>query len=85
MISNTGSLMVGTIYNMINGMLHCIGKRLMDIGCHETFWVNDRLTRLALSVMLVITKQPRIANGQTKDYQLRQNGKKLLVGMRRSR
>jgi len=35
--------------------------------------------------MLVITKRPRIANGQTKDYQLRQNGKKLLAGMRKSR
>jgi len=49
------------------------------------FWENERLTRMPLSVMLVITKQPRIANGQTKDCQLRQNVKKLLAGMRRSR
>jgi len=50
-----------------------------------TFWDNERLTQMNLFAMLVITKRPRIANGQTKDYKLRQNGKKLLAGMRKSR
>jgi len=57
----------------------------MGNGLHVTFWDNERLTRMTLYVMLVITKQPRIANGQIKDYQLKQNGKKLLVGMKKSR
>ncbi|SVC16135.1 uncharacterized protein METZ01_LOCUS268989 [marine metagenome] len=37
-----------------------------------------------LFAMLVITKLMHIANGQEKDYQLKQNGKKLLAGMRKS-
>ena len=38
-----------------------------------------------LSDMLVITKLMHIANGQAKDYQLKKNGKKPLVGMKKTK
>ncbi|SVC56305.1 uncharacterized protein METZ01_LOCUS309159 [marine metagenome] len=39
---------------------------------------------MSLFAMLAITKLTRIANGQEKDYQPKQSGKKLHVGTKRT-
>ena len=39
---------------------------------------------MSLFAMLAIMKLTHIANGQEKDYQLKQSGKKLHVGMKRT-